>query len=51
MIFWGLPGVPPGEPYALPFDADDGTWWRARPLRLELAGGEGPPTWDSARGC
>ena len=47
VLFWGLPGTPPGEPYALPFDADDGTWWRARPLRLELAGGEGPPTWDS----
>jgi hypothetical protein len=47
VIFWGLPGVPVGEAYVLPFDADDGTWWRARPLRLELAGGEGPPQWDA----
>lgn len=48
VIFWGLPGVPQGEAYVLPFDADDGSWWRARPLRLELAGGEGPPQWDPA---
>ena len=48
MIFWGLPGVAEDEPYVLPFDAEDGTWWRARPLRLELAGGEGPPQWDPA---
>lgn len=48
VVFWGLPGVPPGEAYILAFDADDGTWWRARPLRLELAGGEGPPEWDAA---
>ncbi len=48
VIFWGLPGVAPGEAYVLPFDAEDGTWWRARPLRLQLAGGEGPPQWDAA---
>ncbi|HEY5787315.1 MAG TPA: hypothetical protein VIT65_21325 [Microlunatus sp.] len=49
VIFWGLPGVSSGEPYVVPFDADDGTWWRARPLRLELAGGEGAPAWDGGR--
>jgi len=53
VTFWGLPGVASGEGYTLPFDAADGVspesaWWQARPLRLELAGGDGPPEWDAA---
>lgn len=48
VVFWGLPGVPPDEPYELQFDADDGIWWRARPPRIELAGGQSPPSWDAA---
>lgn len=53
VIFWGLPGVAPGEAYVVPFDAaadvpPESAWWQARPLRLELAGGDGPPEWDAA---
>ncbi|HET7474946.1 MAG TPA: hypothetical protein VFJ97_02860 [Dermatophilaceae bacterium] len=43
-VFFGLPGQPAGEPFVVPFDGP--TWHQARPLRLQLADGTGPPTWD-----
>jgi hypothetical protein len=43
-LFFGLPGQPDGEPLQIAFDGAD--WSEARPLRLRLAAGAGPPEWD-----
>ena len=45
-VFFGLPGHPPGEPFVVQFDG--ARWDEAKPFRLQLAGGSGAPTWDSA---
>ena len=45
-MFFDLPGVAPGEPFAVSFDAAD--WHRPAPLRLRLVEGDGPPRWDPA---
>lgn len=44
-VFFGLPGAVPPDPTMLMFEGP--SWHEARPLRLHLAGGDGPPAWDS----
>ena len=46
VVFFGLPGLPAGRPLEIGFDGP--TWYQARPIRLQLAGGDGPPGWDEA---
>ncbi len=45
-IFFGLPGLAPGEPMVVPFDG--AAWHEAPPFRLRLEEGAGPPEWDPA---
>jgi hypothetical protein len=42
---FGLPGVSPGEPFRVTFDADP--WHEPRPFRLRLVQGGGAPQWDA----
>jgi hypothetical protein len=45
VAFRGLPGTAPGSSLPLSFDATD--WSNARPLRLAIVEGSGPPDWDA----
>jgi len=43
-IFFGLPGVPPKEPFVVNYDAP--AWFQAQPFLFRLADGQGAPVWD-----
>lgn len=43
-IFYGLPGLPAGEPFLVRFDG--ASWHEAPPFRLRLEEGDGPPEWN-----
>ncbi|MFB9651664.1 hypothetical protein [Pseudarthrobacter oxydans] len=46
-MFFGLPGVPDDESFAIRFEGPQ--WYSAAPFRLRLAEGTGAPVWDSGQ--
>jgi hypothetical protein len=44
--FFGLPGVPPRQPFVVGYDA--AVWYQPQPFRLRLAEGQAAPVWDPA---
>ncbi|MFG2352729.1 peptidoglycan-binding protein [Streptomyces sp. NPDC048521] len=45
-VLFGLPGMPAGQPFLVPWDGD--VWHRPRSFRLRLAEGTAPPHFDEA---
>ncbi|MCK7622299.1 peptidoglycan-binding protein [Streptomyces sp. RS10V-4] len=45
-VLLDLPGMPPGEPFPVPWDGE--VWHRPRSFRLRLVEGTGPPRFDAA---
>ncbi|MCX5414519.1 hypothetical protein [Streptomyces sp. NBC_00059] len=44
-VFFGLPGLPPGEPFAVDWDGD--TWHSPASFRIRVTEGTGPPQFDA----
>ncbi|MGW1987571.1 hypothetical protein ACWCPJ_34790 [Streptomyces collinus] len=45
-VLFGLPGMPAGQPFPVPWDGD--VWHRPKSFRLRLAEGTAPPRFDAA---